>query len=328
MDLKSLGEFGLIEVIKKNFKTPEGILGIGDDCAVIPQHDGFETLVSTDMLVEGSHFLIDDIPPYNLGWKSAAVNISDIAAMGGRPTGTFLSIALPCDLKLLNMDEFIRGYRDISEKYSCPLLGGDTTSSPDRLSICVTIIGECPAGFSRKRSAAQAGDLICVTGFLGDSAGGLQIVLKRQAAGKGAENSGRHADADTDLLISRHYLPEPRVGEGIELAATEGVHAMMDISDGIGSDLRHILKASGRGAVVDINAVPVSDELKRTCRLIGADPLDLAISGGEDYELLFTISREAEKTLKVKHFTIGEITAAPGIIWKGGNKDYNGFTHF
>lgn len=316
IDIKDLGEFGLIDEIKRGIALPEGVLGIGDDCAVIPQTTGVETLVSTDMLIEGSHFLLDDISPYRLGWKSAAVNISDIAAMGGTCTGSFLSFALPKGVKGGWMKEFIRGYKEISEIYHCPLLGGDTTSSPDRLCISVTVLGEAIAGGSVKRSNAQVGDLICVTGPLGDSGCGLQIILQ-----------GCSRDEDAEALIAKHYLPKPRVEEGLKIAAA-GATAMMDISDGIGSDLRHILKASGVGAEVDTGAIPLSPQMRRKCADLGWDPVSIAISGGEDYELLFTISEEGEKRVPVEHYVIGRIVPGGEISWLGGEKDYMGFRHF
>lgn len=316
MDLRELGEFGLIEEIKQGIEVPQGYLGIGDDCAVMPQKSGMDTLVSTDMLIEGTHFLMDDISAYRLGWKSAAVNISDIAAMGGRCTGSFLSFALPKGLGKEWTDEFFRGYKEISSLYGCPLLGGDTTSSPDRLCISVTVTGEAPAGKSVKRSNAAIGDLICVTGNLGDSGCGLKIIL---------EGSGR--DADAEKLIARHYLPMPRVKEGMEIAAA-GASAMMDISDGIGSDLRHIIEASGVGAEIDTSMIPLSNELKSKCAEYGWDPLELAISGGEDYELLFTISEENAKKIDFNHFVIGKIISGDKIIWRGSERDYMGFRHF
>ena len=317
MDLKSLGEFGLIDIIKGNFTAPEGILGIGDDCAIIPKGDGNDFLVSTDMLVEGVHFLMEDADPYNIGWKSAAVNISDIAAMGGKPEGTFLAVALPKGTSVHAVEEFIRGYRDVSEEYSCPLLGGDTTSSPDRLCICVTAVGEISSGKARLRSYARPGDLVCTTGFLGDSGGGLRLILEKAPR-----------DADAAELVSRHYLPRPRVREGIELSSTGGVHAMMDISDGIGSDIRHILRSSGTGALIDVGRLPLSPELRRCCDRNGWDPIRLAIEGGEDFELLFTVDPQSEKSLKTSHFVIGEITTDTNLVWNGSDKDYMGYRHF
>ena len=315
--LSELGEFGLIGRIRDLFPAPEGVEGIGDDCAVLPQRSGRDTLVSTDLLIEGTHFLREDIPPYRLGWKSAAVNVSDIAAMGGKPVATFLSVALPADLDASWMDGFLRGYAELSGRFGVALLGGDTTASPDRICINVAVLGECPSGTARLRSQAQPGDRICVTGPLGDSAAGLKAIL-----------GGVERDADVQALIDRHYLPLPRVEEGLMLAATPGVHAMMDISDGIGSDLRHILDASGVGAQVDLAALPLSPALQRVCARYGWDAAALATGGGEDYELLFTCTPEAEKALGVPHTVIGTITAGTAVEWLGAGRSVCGFDHF
>ena len=309
------GEFELIDWIKGQFRVPDGVLGIGDDCAVLPQRDGLETLVTTDMLVEGVHFLLEDIDPYSLGWKSAAVNLSDIAGMGGKPVGSFLSCALPKTLDDGFLKGFFEGYKALSERFDCPLLGGDTTSSLDKLCINVTVLGTCEAGRSRKRSAAEPGDLICVTGPLGDSAAGLKVILENAAAEK-----------EESILRERHYRPLPRIEEGMELAATPGVNAMMDISDGIGSDLRHILEESGKGARVDVRSLPLSAELRDLCARRGWDPVELALDGGEDYELLFTC--RPGTAIPVQHTIIGEILAAPGLRWEGTDRDFTGFHHF
>ena len=335
------GEFELIGWIKEQFEVPEGILGIGDDCAVIPQRDGVETLVTTDMLVEGVHFLLEDIGPYSLGWKSAAVNLSDIAGMGGRPVGSFLSTALPKSIPEGFTEEFIRGYKDISDRFNCPLLGGDTTASKDRLCISVTVLGSCGAGQSLKRSAAQPGDLVCVTGTLGDSAAGLRIILDDVRAAALREHPDRKSydeshkrDESERTLVERHYRPVPRIAEGLKLAATTGVNACMDISDGIGSDLRHILEGSGTGARVDVRSLPLSAELRAVCARRGWDPAELALDGGEDYELLFTCRPGTPVT--IPHTVIGEIIPAPEgtkqgqsvIIWEGSDRDFTGFQHF
>lgn len=316
MDLKELGEFGLIERIKEAVgSAPEGVLGIGDDCAVLPQAGGQETLVTTDMLVEGSHFLREDIPARLLGWKSAAVNFSDIAAMGGRPVGSFLSLGLPKGLDSDWMDQFTAGYKECSDFCDAPLLGGDTTTSQAGICINVTVLGECVRGRSRKRSDAVCGDLVCVTGPLGDSGGGLQVVLK-----------GVARDAAAGALVERHYRPTPRIREGLSLAATPGVHAMMDISDGIASDLRHILKASGVGAEISTPDIPLSAELRQVCAQQGWDALELALTGGEDYELLFTMAPGTEP--QIPYFVIGRITDGQDITWLGSDRDYLGFRHF
>ena len=375
-----MGEFEFIDSIRKQFSVPEGFTGIGDDCAIIPRGDGLETLVTKDMLIEDVHFLLDRISAYDLGWKSAAVNISDIAAMGGTPVASFLSLALPSSLIADGpwLNEFIRGYRDLSTRFSCPLLGGDTTSSPDRLCIDVTVLGSAPAGHSVKRSGALDGDLVCVSGFLGDSGAGLKLLLGSapslsracaevadgESAGVGNDGSagvrdcesvdvddgnsvsvgdggsagGCDKDSVADYLIGKHCRPVPRVEAGLALASISGVHSMMDISDGIASDLRHILRASGLSALVECASLPFSKELLAVSKLHDWDPLELALTSGEDYELLFTISPESlgqvEQALKVcgcHCYIIGKCFpgAEPGHIeWLGTNRDFRGFRHF
>lgn len=402
------GEFELIGRISaqfnddKAFHLPPGVAGIGDDCAVLPQHDGLDTLVTTDLLIEDRHFLLSDISPYELGWKSAAVNISDIAAMGGRPTASFLSIALPGDMDVQPwVERFITGFRELSARFGVPLLGGDTSASPDKLFINVTVLGECPHGRAVMRSGALPGDLVCVTGPLGDAAAGLKLILERHAAGLSsmvqtevplAANKAQNAAGGTspgtiggasnpsEVLISRHYLPMPRVEEGMALRDCPGVHAMMDISDGIASDLRHILEGSSvlpssdpasfedgvpknyrlssnqasfedgttfLGAEIDLAALPLSPELRTVCAGRGWDACELAVSGGEDYELLVTMAPEALEAARAalgeRIFVIGRIVESgagegrnvpldgppgPSIRWLGGSKDYKGFTHF
>lgn len=317
MKLATVGEFGLIDRISAQFKVPENVTGIGDDCAVIPQSCGLDTIVSTDMLVEGTHFLLESTGPEDLGWKSVAVNLSDIAAMGGKPTGTLLSLAVPDSLSLEWADLFISGYRQLSDMFGCPLLGGDTTSAKDRICINVTVLGTVPSGEARTRDSAKEGDLICVTGCLGDSAAGLRILLEN---GQGNEYP---------QLVRHHLRPTPRIREGLLLARCPGVHAMMDISDGLGSDLRHILDASGKGAVVDTASVPLSAQLRQYCKAFGLDPLEPALSGGEDYELLFTVDKDQERILPVAHTVIGYITEpGEGLVWKGSDKDFLGYRHF
>lgn len=310
-----IGEFELIGRIAAVSAAPEGMTGIGDDCAILPQRDGMDTLVSTDMLVEGTHFLLGDAAPSDLGWKSAVVNISDIAAMGGRPAGTFLSIAVPPGVDSAWVDKFMAGYSAACSKYGAPLLGGDTVGSPDRLCINVTVLGQCPSGTAVLRSGARPGDLVCVTGCLGDSAGGLEVILR------GLDRSG-----PAGVLVERHYLPRPRVDEGVALAACPGVHAMMDISDGVDSDLRHILEASGVGARLDAALLPVSEELRRFCAREGLDAAFLAARGGEDYELLFTMDPDARP--EIPYTVIGHIVEHPGLVWNGLVGRPEGFRHF
>lgn len=319
--IATLGEFGLIEHIKTQFPTPEGVEGIGDDCAILPQTTGLDTLFSTDLLVEGIHFLRQEIPPHLLGWKSAAVNISDIAAMGGKPTGTFLSIAFPKDLEMDWVEGFISGYREISNRYDIPLLGGDTTGSQGPICINVGIMGQIPHGNSKLRAHAQAGDLICVTGNLGDSGIGLKIILDKL---NHTDLYGQ--DADAQALIHRHYHPVPQVEAGLILSHCPGVHAMMDLSDGIGSDLRHILKASHVGAHLDASLLPLSAEAKRFCQRIGWEPRAFALNGGEDYQLLFTMDEDCRP--ETPYTVVGRITESLDLDIEHAPQEARGFHHF
>lgn len=324
------GEFELIDRIKAAFSqmpVPDGVRGIGDDCAVIPEHEGRDSLISTDMLAEGVHFLREDISPYQLGWKSAAVNFSDIAGMGGEPVGSYLSLALPEDLSDEWLDEFVRGYRDISLKYGFPLLGGDTTASSGGICICVTVHGRVRSGSALLRGNAKAGDAVCVTGCLGDSACGLDIVLRRRR--------GEYVDPRFDSLVHAHYMPLPQIDGGIALAAAAGVHAMMDISDGVASDLRHILRASRCSAVLDFDSVPVSAAAAEYCRTYGLDVREKALCGGEDYQLLFTAAPDALASIGMEYHVIGHISGGPAgeLLWENLPSGFHsgrlaGFTHF
>ena len=333
MTLSEIGEFGLIERFSKHFDDFKinGMTGIGDDCAIMPLDDHYEQVVTTDLLVEDIHFLRSRISPFDLGYKSLAVNLSDIAAMGGQPTGSFLSIALPPDLDISIMDGFIEGYRELSKKYNVPLLGGDTTKSTDKLVINICVTGKTLRGKARKRSMAQSGDLVCVTGPLGDSAAGLKTILNQLEQNELLEP-----------LVSWHCKPEPAVEEGLWLAQRPETHAMIDISDGIASDLNHIIKSSAKGAEIDISQVPISESLQNAAPAHHWDALDLALTGGEDYRLLVTIDQDkSEELIQLYNQTfttpltpIGKITddSSGHIQWiRNGQKidlEKRGFNHF
>lgn len=332
-----LSEFDFIEKIKSGEKRlPKGFYGIGDDCAILPQDDGYSTLVSTDMLIEGTHFLLDKISANSLGWKAAAVNLSDIAAMGGTPTGIFLSIAISDKIDDDWMELFILGFREICNTFHCPILGGDTVKSQSVLCINVTVTGTCRTGMYKKRSYAKPGDEICVLGTLGDSAAGLKILMEQAINKRGKLILPDFVSDDKELiselnmyrnvLIHKHWQPFPQVKEASRLANFGSVHAMMDISDGLGSDLRHILKASKVGAEIDCSAIPISDSLRAVCDYYGWDPLEFALNGGEDYKLLFT--REAGANVDYYPTVIGHITEGSELKWLGSDKDYCGYRHF
>ena len=314
------GEFGFIDYIKANFPVQEGTIGIGDDCAVMSAGEG-ELLFSTDLLMEGVHFLRNESSPEDVGWKAAAVNLSDIAAMGGTPVATFLSIALPKDAQGEWAERFIDGYTQISRKYDVPLLGGDTTSSLRDIAVNVGVLGRCTSGKRLMRNGAKVGETIYVTGPLGDSAGGLQAILK-----------GIERTEEVKTLIERHKRPVPRIDAGRILMQSGKVGAMMDISDGIASDMRHIMKASGVGAVIALDRLPCSPELISVCAGQGWDRYELATSGGEDFELLFTGPEGLENELDINVYPIGKTVQGNDLIWtvngRTVNSDYIGYKHF
>lgn len=318
--MSSSGEFGFIDYINAVFPVPDGTVGIGDDCAVLPAGEG-ELLFSTDLLMEGVHFLRSESSPEDVGWKAAAVNLSDIAAMGGKPVATFLSIALPKDAQGEWAERFIEGYRQISSQYDVPLLGGDTTSSLRDIAVNVGILGRCQSGKRLMRSEAKVGETIYVTGPLGDSAAGLQAVLK-----------GIRRSEDVKTLIERHKRPLPRVDAGVILIQSGKVGAMMDISDGIASDMRHIMKASKVGAVIALDRLPLSSELISVCAEQGWDRYWLSTSGGEDFELLFTGPDGLENELDIKVYPVGKIVDGNELTWtvegSAVDYDYMGYKHF
>lgn len=325
------GEFGLIGQIKEMFLplVPSGMEGIGDDCAVIPLGDFESLVVTTDMLVEDVHFVLDRITPEELGRKSLAVNLSDIAAMGAVPVASFLSVGLPKQTASVWKTDFLRGYKQLSACYNVPLLGGDTTAA-DKVVINVVAIGKTSNTNIKRRSSARPGDRICVTGDLGSSAAGLQLLL-----------SGRAASEEESELIRLHHNPIPHVEQGSWLGTRKEVHAMMDVSDGIASDLVHILDASSVGAWVDLSLLPCNPLMRRVCERHGWETEKLAATGGEDYVLLLTVepyayydlNRMYREEFGMELTVIGEIAEGqPQIEWRNNGEpvtaQLSGFTHF
>ncbi len=283
MKLGEIGEFGLIRRFSPRFLRglPPGAMGIGDDCAILPWIGSRRLLVTTDMLVEGTHFLRAKISARDLGYKSLAVNLSDIAAMGGRPTAAFLSLGIPGDVDVAWLDSFFAGLQGLARRERVPLLGGDTTRSSGPLVINLAVLGEAKVGRIKLRSGARPGDAIYVTGPLGDSGGGLRIIL-----------AGRPRNRDEAALVRSHSRPRAHLAEGAWLAGRAAVMAMMDVSDGIDSDLRRIMERSGCGAAVDLDALPVSGPLRRTALRRGWKVRELAAAGGEDYCLLAAVRKD------------------------------------
>jgi thiamine-monophosphate kinase len=287
MRLCDIGEEALIErIVQENLLPKSGpglVVGVGDDAAVLDLGQGVLTLMTTDMLIEGVHFLLDPINPYELGWKSVAVNISDIAAMGGLPTWTFASIGFKPDTEVDFIDSLYRGMTECAGRYGSALIGGDTNSVNGDAVINICQMGEVEPGRLALRSGAGIGDRILVTGRLGDSLGGLKLILK-YGLGEAARISNQ--------LVKAHIMPTPRIAEARAAVELHDIRAMMDISDGLAADLPKLCKASGVGAVVYAEKLPVGDELRRAAEMLDADAADLAAGGGEDFELLMAVAPE------------------------------------
>jgi thiamine-monophosphate kinase len=313
MELSEIGEFGFIRRVSRGcLIRSEGVeRAIGDDAAafVVPSED--LTLVTTDLLVERVHFLRDATSPFNLGHKAMAVNLSDIAAMGGIPREAFVSTAIPAGCSVEYLDELYDGMKSLAARYGVNILGGDTTGSAADLILNVTVIGHVRRDEVLYRSGAKPGDAVCVTGPVGDSRAGLHYVLKGTQA----------PDAAMRRLFEAHVLPRPHLEEGRFLAATGAATAALDVSDGLSSDLAHIVEESRVGIRVQADRIPVSAELQDFCARFGKDPIRFALSGGEDYVLAVTVSRD--RIEEVSHgfaarfgrplYCIGEVTASGGL---------------
>lgn len=294
-------------------QPPASCVGIGDDAAVILGSDTHAQLVTTDLLINGVHFLLDRAAPYDLGFKSLSVNVSDIAAMGGVPTYAFLSIALTAEIARGSWIElFSQGFADAADRYRVALLGGDTTRSISDVFINVTVMGSVNRTSLKLRSTGMIGDLLCVTGPLGDSRAGLSVVTEDLAL-----------DPISSILLQRHYRPMAHVQQGSVLGSAPFVHCMMDLSDGLVTDVARLAKASGCGATIDLKALPVSNELQDWCARHNRSDYEYAAIGGEDYVLLFSVVPNKVEELRalfsehsLEQFSIiGELTAGSETIF-------------
>lgn len=303
----SYREFELIDRITALFPGPPDAqhLGIGDDAAVFPSPEhGRSLLAATDMMVEGTHFTRQTLDPEHLGHKALAVNLSDIAAMGGQTRYALMAIGLPAGMDRMYVDRLFAGCRDLAGEHRVLLMGGDVAQS-DLMTITVTVIGEAAPDQIRRRSDAAEGDVVCLTGPVGDSGGGLRLLLE----------GGDTGAADARPLLQAHRCPTPHTHEGPWLGRTRGVHALIDVSDGLASDLGHVCRASRLGATVRLEDVPVSGPLQRQAGAYGWDLFHLACCAGEDYSLLVTVdadrfeavSREFELTFDRKLYRIGRM---------------------
>jgi thiamine-monophosphate kinase len=306
MKLRELGEFGLIGRIHRQVHRKPGVrIGIGDDAAAVEFSPGCISLITSDMLVEGIHFDLSLCDPRTLGRKSLAVNLSDIAAMGGNPRYFLLSLALPEAVSVEFLDCLVTGLLEMADEFDVTLIGGDTCASAGGLTISVTAMGEQLPRKVISRGGARPGDLVCVTGTLGDSALGLRLLRNGERTGP---------------AVTKHLDPPPRVREGLALAEAGIPSAMIDVSDGLLADLGHILDLSGTGARLALDRVPLSPSVRELPSGPGEDPYRFPLSGGEDYELLFTtppaLKDEAVSLLEslgTPVSVIGEITPSTGL---------------
>ena len=325
-EIASLGEFGLIEHLTKNIElqNASSLLGVGDDAAVI-DHFGKQTVITTDLLLEGIHFDLAYTPLKHLGYKSVIVNLSDVYAMNATPTQILISIGISNKFSIEALDEFYEGVYAACAAYGVDLVGGDTTSSQKGFIISVTAIGEVAPEKFVKRSGARKGDLLCVSGDLGAAYVGLLFLEREKKIF--LESPGVQPDLEGEAyVIGRLLKPEARK-EVIEFFSKQDIlpTAMIDISDGLSSEILHICHQSQLGAVLYEEKIPLAEEMKKAAFKFEIDPTACALSGGEDYELLFTIPQtDYEKlVLNEEISVVGYMTDAEQgahIITKGGNK--------
>ena len=310
-DIKQLGEFGLIERLTRDIKLKNDstIYGVGDDAAILNYNEK-EIVVSTDLLTEGIHFDLMYSPLKHLGYKAAIVNFSDIYAMNAVPRQLLISLALSARFTISMIDELYAGIRLACDQYGVDLVGGDTSSSLTGLHIAVTIIGEGEKKKLTYRNGAKVNDLICLTGDLGGAYMGLQL-LEREKKIFEEDNTIQPDLSGNDYVLERQLKPEARK-DIIELFDKESINptAMIDISDGLSSDMLHICKQSSVGCNLYTDKIPIHPETKRMAEEFGMEPLVAAMNGGEDYELLFTVPVSDFEKIKILQgiSIIGHIT--------------------
>jgi thiamine-monophosphate kinase len=349
-----MNEFDFIDRLRHQtafgVRSARLITGIGDDGSIIRQSANRDLIVTTDLLVEGVDFYPNATPARLLGHKALAVSLSDIAAMGARPCWSFLSLGLPTQRwDTPFKDEFMEGYLTLANHFGVTLSGGDVSESPAGIVIDSIVIGEAESGAAVKRSGTRAGDQIFVTGNLGGSAAGLKLIeMGMRVAEPGAIAMGSgdlstvngtqsFEDQSIQSLLIRHLRPDPRVGWGMVLGEQRLATAMIDLSDGLSSDLHHLCKESNSGALIEASAIPLDEDVKRLCGRRALDPLALALHGGEDFELLFTVApddihRLPKKVDGVVISHVGEVTSTRELQVREKNHVWNlkpqGFQHF
>ena len=313
MMVRELGEFALLARLQRRLKqadAPPVVRGIGDDCAVLRPANGHDLLVTTDTQEEGVHFRRDWSTPEDIGWRCLAVNVSDIAAMGGVPLGAVVALSLPETLAVAFVEAMYDGMNTLAEAYDCPIIGGNISKSTERLSVTITVLGSTPQGTAAYRASGCAGDAIWVTGELGGAKAGLEALIHPQAV----------IGLPTDTVLARYRRPRPRLREALFLRQ-HGARSLIDLSDGLSSDLAHVCEASGVGAQLHAEDIPVGDETRRVARALGLDVLTMALHGGEDFELCLTAPPDAAAPLEqgFRHqfncplTCIGTIQAGAGV---------------
>ncbi|WP_051308953.1 thiamine-phosphate kinase [Desulfogranum japonicum] len=330
-----MNEREIIECITKHSSTEcsDLIQSIGDDCAVVKKDEENVWLLTMDTLVESVHFNLAWHPPELLGRKTISVNASDIASMGGTPRFALLSLGAPKPVDDEWIHAFSRGIETASRDYGCFVIGGDTVYSPYGYSISLSLIGEAPATKVRYRHGAKPGDQIWVSGYLGEAAAGLELYQQNRV-------SMEHYSE----LYAAHLDPVARVELGKAMAGLKQVHSMMDLSDGIATDLAHLCKRSTVGARLERQRLPISTATLLACEELSLSPVSLAVRGGEDFELLFTASTAAEQNIRdighrlnIHLSVVGEIIEGENVVLHDLNVDgsqhfeilsYQGFDHF
>ncbi|HXG04558.1 MAG TPA: thiamine-phosphate kinase [Candidatus Binatia bacterium] len=329
-----LTELALIRAVRARAWPDAGVaIGIGDDAAVLEPTPGRRLVLTTDLLIEDIHFRRRYTEPADIGWKALAVNLSDVAAMGAAPRWSLVALACPPGTTMDEVEAFYEGLAALAAEHHVALVGGDTSASPGGWIVNVTVIGETD-GIPLTRAGARPGNVIAITGDVGRSAAGHAVLERRRAP------TGLPADV-LAAVTDAHLRPRPRVREARWLAAAGGVTAMIDLSDGLATDLRHLARESGVGARVDLARLPVAPTTRLVARALGRDPLAWAAAGGEDYELLLACERSAFDRLRIglaeatgTDLTgVGEVVAGEGDVTFVGEDGRavevaGGFEHF
>ena len=344
-----MNEFDFIKRIRERAEergaSSDLIRGIGDDAAVFKSSPGGNVVVSADLMVEDIDFRHDTTSPSLLGHKALAVSLSDLAAMGARPRWAMLSLGLQETIWNSDFcDNFYDGFFHLADRYDVKLIGGDVSRTPDKTVIDSIVFGEAVNGGAVLRSGAQPGDQIFVTGFLGDAAAGLRLIERGARAHPTRDSTKNPAAEHTtnghliDRLLQRQLQPEPRVGWGILLGEQQLATAMIDLSDGLSSDLNHLCAESGVGAIIEASAIPIDPVVVEICGHRALDPLMLALHGGEDFELLFTVNPQYAARLPARVdgvgiTRVGEIRAkSDGVMISEGPRNWSlepgGWEHF